>query len=209
MQEILDLTPVEVELLVKRLTLYALYRLRHLTWRGALIAHGGAVPGGYEAQDFVSRAMIKSLDETREWNRDVFPTLEAFLRSIIKSDINHLAESLDNVHGRRLITASEQDETEIVYEPAGAEPDPLSVVIDEEWREQYRAAVLRELNGDPLLTDLLRCYEAAVTKPREIARRLARPVAEIYDALKRFRRKLTNVDTAMIQADNQNRRTAR
>ena len=202
MQEIVDLDRRgELEPLLGRLALYAFDRLRHLTWRGASVRHNGTVPGGSVAQDFVQIAITKALDETRIWNRDKYPTLEHFLRSSIKSEINHLAESLDNVRGRRLAAPHNITEPEITYEPPGTEPDPLSVVADDEWRQRYRAAVWRALDGDSLLLDLLRCYEAAVTKPGEIAQRLGRPISQIYDALRRFRRKLADVDAAMNRAD--------
>lgn len=209
MQEIFDLARRgELEPLMKRLTVFASRHMHRLTWRGASLVRGGILPEGYGAPEFAGNAISKALDGTRAWNRDAYPDLELFLRSIIRSDINHLAESLDNVRERRLQTALDADGNEIVYEPPGGEPDPLAVAIDEEWRERYREAVWQEMNGDRLLVDLLRCYEAAVTKPSEMALRLGLPVAEVYDGLKRFRRKLAAADAAVARADNEHPRTS-
>ena len=69
--------------------------MRRLTWRGAYVARGGSVPGGYEPYDFTLDAIDKAMDGTRPWNREKYKTLESFLRSIIDSDINHLVESVD------------------------------------------------------------------------------------------------------------------
>ena len=102
LDELLALSDVETETLLKRLTLHAHCKMRHLTWRGVSVNRGDAVPGGYEAYDFALDAIEKLLDGRRPWNREKYMTLEAALRSTIDSDINHLAESADNARGRRL-----------------------------------------------------------------------------------------------------------
>lgn len=96
MDELLALSDGEQEALLKRLTLYAQCKMRRLTWRGVHARRGGTAPGGHEPYDFALDAIQKLLDGSRSWDRQKYPTLVAVLRAIIDSDINHLADSIDN-----------------------------------------------------------------------------------------------------------------
>lgn len=194
MQELLDLSTEEQERLLQRLTHHALCKMRRLTWRGAYVARGGSVPGGYEPYDLALDAIRKALDGTRPWNREAYRTLESYLRSTIDSDISHLVESIDNRFGRRLSPPSGKDETVRAYEVAGTEPDPLVVVIDKDWQARFREAALKELKGEEFLIELLECMEAEITAPQEIAEVLDTSVERVNNEKKRLRRKLAKLD---------------
>lgn len=206
MREILDLSRDEEERLLKRLTHHAFCKMRPLTWRGAYIARGGSVPCGYEPHDFALDAIAKAMDGTRPWNRNVYKTMESFLRSIIDSDINHLVESVDNKTGRRLSPPSGRDDTATAYEVPGTEPDPLKVVIDKDWQARFHKAAIKELNGDDFLVKLLECMEAEITKPQEIADVLGTTADHVNSEKKRLRRKLDKLDTR-IKPDRKRTRT--
>jgi hypothetical protein len=135
------------------------------------VARGGSVPGAFEPEDFAKQAIEKALDG-RSWNRDVYHTLEGFLRSIVDSDISHLVESIDNAKGRRLASPSSKSEAATAYEVPGTEPNPLHVVIDADSGEHFRAAAIRELNGDKFLIELFECLRAEIVLPAEIAQYL-------------------------------------
>ena len=205
MQELLDLSCQEQERLLKRLTYHALGKMRRLTWRGAYIRRGGSAPGGYEPYDFALDAIAKAMDGTRSWNREVYETLESYLRSSIDSDINHLVESIDNKTGRRLSPASAKDETATAYELEGTEPDPALVVIDQDWRNRFREAAIKELAGDELLLQLLECMEAEITAPLDIADLLRITADRVNNEKKRLRRKLDKLDTRIRPAKKRTR----
>ena len=194
LQEILDLSPSDQERLLKRLTHHALCKMRRLTWRGAYVARGGSVPGGYEPEDFALDAFQKALDG-RTWNRVAYPTLERFLRSIIDSDISHLVNSVDNAQGRRLSPPSGNDETVKAYDVPGTEGDPLQIVVDRDWQESFHAEAMKELDGDEFLIELLKCLDAEITEPSELAVLMGKTVDEINNGKKRLRRKLDRLDT--------------
>lgn len=195
MQEILDLSREAQERLLKRLTHHALCKMRRLTWRGAYVARGGSVPGGYEPYDFALDAIGKAMDGTRPWNREQYKTLEAFLRSIIDSDVNHLVDSVDNATGRRLGPQTGKGETATAYEVPGTEPDPLVVVIDNEWQSRFHDAATKDLKGEEFLTKLLECMEAEITDPQEIADVLGTTVDQVNNEKKKLRRRLDKLDT--------------
>lgn len=86
LDELLALSDVEQETLLKRLTLHAYCKMRHLTWRGVYFSRGAVVPAGYEPYDFALDAIEKLLDGRRPWNREKYLTLETALRATIDSD---------------------------------------------------------------------------------------------------------------------------
>lgn len=193
LQELLDLSSEEQERLLRRLTHHALCKMRRLTWRGAYVARGGSVPGGYEPYDFALDAIRKALDGTRPRNREAYKTLESYLRSTIDSDISHLVESIDNRTGRRLSPPSAEDETATAYEIAGSEPDPVTVAIDKDWQARFRKAPPKELKGENFLIELLECMEAEITAPQEIAEVLGTSVERVNNEKKRLRRRLAEL----------------
>jgi hypothetical protein len=192
--ELLALSDVEQEALLKRLTLHAHCKMRHLTWRGVYVNKGDAVPGGHEACDFALDAIQKMLDGRRPWNREKYQTLEVALRATIDSDINHLAESADNARGRRLALQGSKSETAQAYDVPGTEPNPLHAVIDNDWQQRFHKAAMKELKDDEFLIKLFECLAAEFTKPEEIATMLDTSVEEVNNGKKRLRRKLEKLD---------------
>lgn len=190
MEEFLALIAEEQESLLKRLTHHALCKMRRLTWRGAYVTKGGSVPGGYEPYDFALDAIQKLLDGTRPWNREKYTTVEAALRSSIDSAISALVKSVDNSHGRRLAPPTTKDDTAKAYEVHSTDPNPLDVVVDSDWQEQFHKAALQELNGDEFMVRLFECLAAQITDPTEIALVLDSTIDDVNNGKKRLRRKL-------------------
>jgi hypothetical protein len=198
--ELLALTDDELKTLLKRLVHHARCKMRRLTWRGAYIKKGGSVPGAYEPNDFATDAISKLLDGTRPWNKLKHPTLLDTFKATIDSDISHMVNSLDNRTGRRLAVQSGEDETVQAYDVPGTEPNPLVVVMDQDWKERFRAAAMKTLEGDQLLVGLLECLEAEITDPVDISRMLKISVSDVTNAKKRLRRKLEKLDKKFPQA---------
>lgn len=86
-----DWTQIDWNDLYPRLLLVAEGKLNRLTWRGARF---GPVPGGQTSHDFVQAAIEKTTGGIRAWN----PAISIFqhLAGVILSDINHLANSMEN-----------------------------------------------------------------------------------------------------------------
>ena len=77
--------------LYPRLLLVAEGKLRRLTWRGAKF---GPIPGGQTSHDFVQAAIEKTKGGVRAWNPGI--SIFQHLAGVILSDINHLANSMEN-----------------------------------------------------------------------------------------------------------------
>lgn len=193
MDEILNLTNDEQTRLLKDLTAHALHKMRRLTWRGAYVRDGGSVPKGKEPADFALEAIKKALSGERGWNRVAYPTLKAFLRSVVDSEISHLVESTDNRYGRR--TSNQGPES---FSVPLDHADPRTVVIDRDWKESFQKFALEELEGDEFLQDLFKCLEADITQPAEIAVMLDTTVDRVNNEKKRLNRKLAKLNPRVI-----------
>ena len=206
MQEFLDLSATEQEQLLDRLTDHALCKMRKLTWRGARIARGGSVPGGYEPYDLALEALADALaGEDRNWNRTKYSTVEAFLRSVVDSKISNLVTLAENRCERRMPEPSGKNGEPVRFDIPGTEKEPLVLLIDRESEQSFHEAAMKELDGDELLTQILECMEAEITKPMEIAEAVSteeKPVSadDVNNALKRLERRLKKLDTRIKPA---------
>jgi hypothetical protein len=200
-KEFYDLSTTEQESLLDRLTDHALCKMRKLSWRGARIARGGTVPGGYEPYDLALDALADALDgESRNWNREKYPSMEGFLKSVINSKISNLVNLVENQSERRMLPATGKDGSLVQFDVAGKGPNPLVMLIDREALPKFHAAAIRELEGEPVLASILECMEAEIIKPSEIAEAVSTAektitVNDVNNALKRLERKLKKLDT--------------
>jgi hypothetical protein len=86
-----DWTQIDWNDLYPRLLLVAEGKLNRLIWRGTRF---GPIPGGQTSQDFVQAAIEKTKEGIRAWNPEV--SIFQHLAGVILSDINHLANSVEN-----------------------------------------------------------------------------------------------------------------
>ena len=201
MKEFYDLSTTEQERLLDRLTDHALCKMRRLVWRGARVARGGSVPGGHEPYDLALEALSDALDgESRDWNREKYPLLEAFLKSVINSKISNLVNLAENRRECRMAPATGKDGAAVQFDVPGTGHDPLVILVDRESLPNLHAAAMKELDGEPLLLSILECMEAEIIKPSEIAEAVTsaeKPVTvnDVNNALRRLERKLKKLDT--------------
>jgi hypothetical protein len=170
-----DWTQVEWNDLMPRLLLLAASRLSRLRWRGM---RAGA-PSIADAEDFVSEAITKTMEEVRVWNRETC-SLFQHLRGVIVSDINHAAESWDN---RRI--CNHPDDADGMDRPDGV-ADPETVAA---WRsdEAHLLAYLHE--HDPeigRMAELFLVHDLRGTE--ELSRQLGVPSAEVQNRRRRMKR---------------------
>ncbi|HMA74427.1 MAG TPA: hypothetical protein VKP67_23500 [Xanthobacteraceae bacterium] len=86
-----DWTQIDWNDLYPRLLLVAEGKLNRLIWRGTRF---GPIPGGQTSHDFVQAAIEKTKQGIRIWNPEI--SIFQHLAGIILSDINHLANSIEN-----------------------------------------------------------------------------------------------------------------
>ena len=182
--EIPDLSDDEWEALVERLALYADSKLRKLYWRGVSYSEGGSVPGGVCPGDLAAQAIESFLDGSRNWDESKQPELVEFLMDVIDSKVSHLVESAENRKTRRIDTTDRTREPAFRVKAKSRRPD--QIVADNELRERIRTTVMAELDGDELAESVFECFEAEITKPKEIAELLGVETSEVNNAKKRL-----------------------
>lgn len=174
----------QAEHLVARLALYAQGKLMRLHWKGLPVNGTAGAPGAAGPEDLAAEALLDCLEGRRRWHPGQEPDLLRFLKSVVDSKVNHLAESLEN---RRTRPFPEPGDC------AGAAPPPAVIVADQECADRLRAAVVRMIEGDEVAIQLLECLDAGIEKPSEIAVLLEMDVAQVRNAQKRVRRRLEQV----------------
>src|SRR5262245_56988642 len=98
-----QLLEVDWEDLGIRLTAYAVWKGRNLRWR---TGQPDLLPAGKTPQDIAAEAVLKVVEGSRTWDSRRGPLLP-FLRRVVDSLLNQLAEGADNRLQRRLGPAAE------------------------------------------------------------------------------------------------------
>ena len=190
------MTDEQLRALVEHLTVYALKKMRRLSWRGVRYSRsdkGLTGARGNEPQDLVSDVILRVVEGKRQWDCNKEPDLRAFLRSAIDSRVNQLADSADNrrTSEQVVVAAARADGPSLESGlPSREDATPLDVLIDQEARERFRAEAFKAVEGDPILNDLLECQLEGFS-PAETAEYLDVDVGEIYAARRRLDRALT------------------
>ena len=103
--------------LIPRLFLYTRGRLhRGMRWRNK---YDGSIPGGCEIEDFVHKAIIKTISGERKWDSKE-RTIFKHLTGVISSEINHLSESKENelgIDGDDVLTTTSSQQLGFGFNP--------------------------------------------------------------------------------------------
>lgn len=150
--------------------------------------------------DLVNLAIEKVLSGKRQWDVCACPDFFLFLRGIVDSDLNHLAEKPEN----KLVMADtlpsqltdcddcEQEISIILMVPSDTpNPEEMLLLKEDEVRcEKFYWGFYESLADKPFLQKVVECIWDEVEKPAEIAERVNVPVGEIYNARKQLQRRL-------------------
>ena len=182
---------------VENLTYYALQKLSQKWWRGVW---NGKIPGGVQAQDIAASALEALMiadpaKGSREWNRERYPNLIDFLRSVVDSKVNHLVEGLENRMEQE--PTPNPDETISDFIDRKREQRTLPEEANARTKEEQEAAneklffaLHEEVKDDPLLPRILECQLDGVHKRADIATKLGVEPIEVTQAAKRLERRL-------------------
>lgn len=179
--------------LVDRLARYAHYKIARLRWRGVPYARGGRPPGGVSPEDLAVDAVVMLINGARPWNRDRYPTELDFLKSVVDSLVNHLAESAGNRLERNPGPPREGGDAGTLERRSTITPGPLQVATDRDELARFQSAIRAALDGDSLAVEILQCLEQGFDKPSEMAELLGKPVKDINNAQVRYRRAVDRV----------------
>ena len=189
-QKWLNRTENEWNEITERLTLHALCKFRKYGWkRGDPSKVEWAGPDGTSPKDLALTAITKVVEG--KWTYDPQRHLDFldFLRSRVDSLISHLAEKAKcRRTGRMPVTFDPETNDFVEVEIPGTGPDPAETCMNRDVINCIKEVVAAE--RDQLMAQILECMEAEITKPETMAELLGVDVKSIYNAQKRFRRKL-------------------
>lgn len=185
--------------IIPRLVAHASKKSKRLFWRGI---YGGPFPEGNEVMDLINQTIEKVLVGQRQWDPDASPDLFVYLKSIVDSDLNHLADSAENRRMRADTLSSQgndcdagEQEISIAHMMPADTPTPEEVLLlreDEDRCEEFFWGFYESLADKPVLQKIVECIWDDVEKPVEIAERMGVPVNEIYNSRKQLQRRLND-----------------
>lgn len=188
----------EWERIVLKLTLYAGYLLKRLSWRT------GVVPKGLEADDLALESIKEVLDGQRKWNPFNNPDLLNYLKSVVKSKVSHLYNLKEYDITDRYIVKEDGKTIEELQKKADPATDhavhlvqeitkcPEEILLEKQEDDNDKKVMdsfFETIKGDNELEELILLIMEGYTKPREIAKQIGKDVMYVYNLMKRFRRK--------------------
>ena len=189
---------------------YALSVSRNLRWR---TLNPVELPGGETIDSIVSKAVEKLFSGDREWDPDREPDIKKYLRGVIDSLLNHLAESKENT----LLAPEPESPDAPAWEsgsqkrdPAAdwlvpARPSPLTALIRQEdaaLEDRALGWLIDECSDDEILINVLEAKMDGVDTPAEISKAKGISIKDVYNATKRLDRKLERVRERIASEQN-------
>lgn len=179
---------------------HALSVSRNLRWR---TRNALELPGGETVDSIVSKAIEKFFLGERDWDPETHPDLRAYLKGVIDSLLNHLAESQENTlmtlvpePGSKNAPAWEQgsskrDPAADWLVPSSRSPEAEALLHEQAAREDRALELLiDECAEDVVLISVLEAMMDGFETPAEISAAKGITVKDIYNATKRLDRKL-------------------
>jgi hypothetical protein len=189
---------------------YALGVSRSLRWR---THNPEELPGAETIGSIVSKAIEKLFSADRHWDPEQHPDITKYLRDVIDSLLNHLAESPEN---RLLTPAPDADSPDApAWETGSAKrdpaadwliperPSPEAVLLRQEQvatEDQALGLLIDECADDEILIKVLEAMLDGAETPAEISQLKGIPVTDVYNASKRLDRKLEVIRRRMADA---------
>lgn len=184
------------EEMIPRLLYYASHKAKKKRWKSIFDGH---LPEGKEVQDVVSHAIEKIFSGERKWNHLEQPDLFQYLKSIIDSDLSHLATGLENrilvsetgIDGKSVDKGDSRTTFIDTIKSPAPDPEMHSINQEDEARsESFFFGFYEFLADKPLLQGMIECIDDGIAKKADMAQKLSVPVQEIYNASKQLKRKL-------------------
>ncbi|MEK6299807.1 MAG: hypothetical protein AABO41_03725 [Acidobacteriota bacterium] len=191
---------------------YALSVSRNLFWR---TRNPVELPGGETVDSIVSKAIEKLFSGDRDWEPEKEPDIRNYLRDVIDSLLNHLAESRENT----LITAAPEPDSAHApaWESGSSKRDPAAdwlvpsrpspeaaLLKQEEAALEDRALelLIDECADDKILIEVLEAMMDGSDTGAEISKAKGIPIKDVYNAAKRLDRKLGKVRERIASEQN-------
>ena len=178
--------------IILKLTHYALQRARVYAWKSG---KSDQLLGGKTPEDIAFEAIEKVLSGIRDWDPDRYPNLLTHLKWVVKSDMEHLASSMEHQATGRMPEPEEGEKGyEAIADPSSPTPeDELITREKEDLEERLKDELYAAVRGDQDLETLLLCFEEGIDKPETIAAQTGWNVSEVYNLKRKLLRKASKL----------------
>ena len=182
--------------IILKLTYYALQRSKVYKWK---LGKADQLLGGKTPEDIACGAIEKVLSGTRTWDTEKYPDLFTHLKWIVKSDMDHLASSLEHQTMTRIPEPRDDEEGPVnIYQtiPDQSSPTPEEAMINDEknkLEEKLKDDLYALVEGDEDLEELLLYIDEGIDKPEKIATLAKWDISKVYNLKKRLRRKASKL----------------
>lgn len=189
MAEIPELSDIEWEEILKKLTLRAAWKFRRYGWL-TNVKGECAAPGGSSPQDIAMEAISKFFNGERKYNPARYPSFYDYLKSSVDSLTSNLYAKANKrkVKEVRLPQSTSSDGDCIEMEFESNVPDPAQTIANRDLADKVRKVWAKEFANDVVAMGIKDCIEAGITKRAEQAELLEVDATTIDSALKRLRR---------------------
>jgi hypothetical protein len=173
--------------IILKLTNYALQRARVYSWKSG---KSDQLLGGKTPEDIACEAIEKVLSGTRDWDPDKYPNLLTHLQWVVKSDMEHLASSMEHQATGRMSEPGEGEEGyDTIPDPSSLTPEEQLIAREkEDLEERLKGELYAMVKGDEDLEMLLLCFEEGMDKPEIIAAQTGWDVSKIYNLKRKLLR---------------------
>jgi len=182
--------------IILKLTYYALQRSKIYTWKSG---KADQLLGGKTPEDIACEAIEKVLSGTRDWNPDKYPNLLTHLQWVVKSDMEHLASSMEHQTTVRIYEHVDGEEGPGDYYetiPDSSLPTPEEVLITREKKnveEKLKGEFYAMVEGDEDLEELLLYFDEGIDKPETIAAQSGWDISKVYNLKRKLFRKASRL----------------
>jgi hypothetical protein len=178
--------------IILKLTHYALQRARVYSWKSG---KSDQLLGGKTPEDIAFEAIEKVLSGTRDWNPDKYPNLLTHLQWVVKSDMEHLASSMEHQATGRMPEPGEGEEGyETIPDPSSPTPEEDLIAREkEDLEERLKGELYAMVKGDEDLETLLLCFDEGIDKPEIIAAQTGWDVSKVYNLKRKLLRKASKL----------------
>lgn len=185
--------------ILPRVLYYANYQYKKLIWFGI---------GDTDPQDLVQEAIALAYGRGenggfRNWNKVYYPDLPAFLKSVIKSIVNHKIEHViefphDCIDVQKRMKGDSAEESPRIAKSmyAGMKDDSPEAKLERcevEKALSERVMKLKALADDDEMGMVIMCFEEGISTPREIAEATGYEVKNVNNIIKRIKRKAKDI----------------
>jgi DNA-directed RNA polymerase specialized sigma24 family protein len=174
---------------------FAVFWARNYHWR-----HGGPweLAAGETVEDIVQKVIVKTIEGKRNWDPHKGP-LVPWLRDQVRSEIDHLCYSRAHRYEVPIPKSEDGEElTDVLVDYASQQDtfgdtlvqDPEQIILRKEAIQRGEDALFQAAGGDPELEEvLINAFANYDPKPQHLAAAIGVPVEDIYNRLRRLRRR--------------------